>query len=75
MGLKADLKAAILANINAQYAKDTGGAEAREDYSERLADDIADAVATAINGTTVTFALTAPNGPVAGTITLSNNIT
>ncbi len=75
MGLKADLKAAILANINAQYAKETDGAGARDDYSERLADDILDTVSDAINGTTVVFALTAPSGAVTGTITLNNVIT
>lgn len=77
MGLKSDLKAAILANIADQFTKTSNPSQSQDDFAEKLADSIGDAVANAIDATTVNFILTAPptGGFVTGAISLQNNVT
>lgn len=71
-GEKATLKAALLAAFNAQINSTTAQPTPITQLSEADANAIVDAIISAINSTTVIFALAAPNGPVTGSITLQS---
>jgi len=65
------LKAALLAAFQAQIDSTDDQPGPITAISEDFANAIVQAVSSAITSTTVTFVLTAPNGPVTGTITLT----
>lgn len=69
------LKAALLAAFQAQIDSTDEQPGPITELSEDFSQAIVDAIKTAIDGTTVTFALVAPNGPVTGTITLTSTAT
>ena len=69
-GEKALLKSNLLTAFNAQIASTTDQPTPITELSEAQANAIVDAMISAINSTTVTFVLSAPNGPVTGNISL-----
>lgn len=70
MAVSATLKAALLAAYNQQIPNTTDQPGPVTELSDAQAQAIVAAVVEAINTTTVSFVLTAPNGPVTGVITL-----
>ena len=66
---KNQLKSDIKTLLDATKSK-TNQQDAIDTFADTLADKIADAIKRGIDTALITIALTAPNGPVAGTITL-----
>lgn len=72
MPVSGTLKSALLSAYQAQINSTTAQPAPITDISDAHATAIVSAIKDSINSnTTVTFALTAPNGPVTGTITLN----
>lgn len=71
-GEKAALKAGLLAAFNQQIDSTDEQPGPITELSEAQANAIVDVIISAINSTTVTHILVAPNGPVTGTITLQS---
>jgi hypothetical protein len=71
-GEKSTLKAGLLAAFNQQINSTEDQPGPITQLSESQASAIVDAIISAINSTTVTHVLTAPNGPVTGSITLQS---
>jgi len=69
------LKSALLAAFQAQINSTSAQPAPITQLSQDDATAIVAAISSAINSTTVIFALTSPSGPVTGTITLTSTAT
>jgi len=76
MGIKLDLKNAILAAMDTASVATENPSAARDAWAEAVANAIGNAIEASIEGTTVdTTGVTAGGDPLSGTITLEPNIT